>query len=179
MNKFNIGDVVWIVDTGITQKWMMCPDCMGKKFLTVILGDGSKVTIDCAGCQAGFDPPTGKVSYYEWSANTKCSIVRKVEIEVAAGKTKITYGFEDRGYVDESDVFKTIEEAMARAKELAEERNKAEIERISTKEKPAHTWSWNACYHRRQIKEAERNLEYHKAKLEVAKTKAKEKDNGQ
>jgi len=53
--------------------------------------------------------------------------------------------------------------------------DRAEREKIATKEKDTRTWAWNASYHRRQIKDAKRQLEYHTAKLNVASLKAKEK----
>ena len=58
--------------------------------------------------------------------------------------------------------------------ELAKEHNQEELAKIYRKEKNNHTWSWNAHYHRDCIRRAEKDLIYHKAKLEVAKVKTKE-----
>ena len=43
------------------------------------------------------------------------------------------------------------------------------------KEKPARSWAWHVTYHRREIKRAERDLEYHTRALGIAKEKAKVK----
>jgi len=170
MNKFNIGDKVWYARTGGTQKTVICPECFGKKFLTVILGDDSQVTIDCAGCAMGFEPPKGYVTYWEWGVDVKEVVIERLEIE----KDKIEYGFLDCYRAESNRIFPTKEEAEKRALELAEEHNKEELARIHRKEKNNHTWAWNAYHHRDCIRRAENDLVYHKAKLDVAKIKAKE-----
>jgi hypothetical protein len=74
---------------------------------------------------------------------------------------------------DERDLFETEDCALARALEKAAAADVEEREKISAKEKPTRTWSWNATYHRKQIKDAQRNLEYHTKKLAAANLKAR------
>ena len=176
MNKFNIGDWVWIAESGSTQKYKICPDCMGKLYLTVILGDNSQVTIPCATCAPGIEPPTGKVSYYEWDASVRTAIVRKIEIE--AGKP-VEYYLDQCGYAKEYNVFATKEDAEIRAKELQKQHNEEEAKKVYQKDKNNHTWAWHVRYHREQIKRAQYELEYHTAKLQAAKTKTKEVADGE
>lgn len=57
---------------------------------------------------------------------------------------------------------------------MAAEADAEELRRIAEKEKPTRTWSWNATYHRKEIKRCEESIARHRAKLSVASLKAKE-----
>ena len=167
---FKMGDKVWYANAGVVEKSVICPECFGKLYLTVILGDDSKVTIDCAGCSRGMQPSTGRISYYEWKVDVKEVTVERIEIK----QDGVTYGFWNHYCADNDKIFSTKEEAEKRALELVEEHNKEELEKIYRKEKNNRTWSWNAYYHRDCIRRAEKDLIYHNAKLNAAKLKAKE-----
>ena len=78
-------------------------------------------------------------------------------------------------HIDEDKVFLTESEAQTRADLMAAEYDAEERERIFKKEKDQRSWAWNASYHRKEIKEAERRIEHHKKKLAHAALKAKEK----
>ena len=171
MSKYKIGDKVWYAQRKSITKTVICPDCFGQRALTVIKGDDSRVSIGCAGCRIGFKDPTGYINY--WSQEIDVSEVTIETIEETALKTE--YGFRNCYRTEETELFTNKEDAEKRALVLAEEHNQKELDNINQKEKHNHTWSWNACYHRNCIKNAERDLIYHKAKLEVAKVKAKDK----
>ena len=170
INKYNLGDEVWYASFEIRTKQIVCDDCRGQKYLTVIMGDGSQVTIDCVGCSAGFEPPKGYNTIYEGTPNSELKTITKVEIEV----DRVRYQFSH--YIcDEDRLFDTKEEADKEAERLAEEYKQEQLYRLKNlKENNKRTWSWNAYYHRRAIKQAQKDLEYHTAKLEVAKIKEKE-----
>lgn len=172
MNKFNMGDVVHLATVRSTEKRTTCPDCMGKKFLTVIMGDDSRVTIDCAGCSLGYDPPRGYVTYFEHEARSETFIVGRIEIKPDG----VEYGYGCRCGIKESDVFATAEEAMVRAKELEAQYNAEKLQKVYQKTKLTRTWSRNATYHRKRIRECERDLAHHRAKLDAAKAHVKTKE---
>lgn len=164
--QFSIGDTVFIARVNSTEKWIACPDCFGKRYLTVILGDESQVTIDCACCARGYEPSKGIVlSYYYNSPQAEEVVV--CDIELREGKIRYNWS-------DEEDVFATEEEALARSVAKAADLEIEEQRRIHKKEKDTRTWSWNATYHRQQIRHAEKELAYHKSKLEAAKFHVKE-----
>ena len=166
---FKIGDKVWYASFERREKRIVCEDCYGDKYITVIMGDSSKVTIQCAGCQSGIEPSRGWNLIYEYEAKSQLTTINRIEIK----KESIEY-YTDYG-CGENRVFATKEEADEKATELGRDYYAEQINRIKNlKEHNKRTWSWNAHYHRRQIKEAQRNLEYHTAKLNVAKIKAKE-----
>lgn len=173
MKKYKIGDKVWYAQRKAVEKTMQCPECFGQKALTVILGDGSQVSIECAGCMDGYEPPKGYVAYSEHITDVSEVIIDRVEETTV----ETEYGFNGCFRVKETELFVNKEDAEKRALELAQEYNREQIEKINRKEKHNRTWSWNAHYHRQRIRTAEKDLIYHKAKLEVAKVKTKEAKN--
>lgn len=171
MNKFDIGQEVWTSGYSRREKQKTCPDCFGKKFLTVILGDDSRVYIDCAGCSRGYESPCGYVTDYEYGERVEPRTITGMEINEEHGDQVIRYKFSC--YTFESDlVFATREEAQEKSIELGKAQKLDDEKRMLTqKENRQRTWSWNATYHRSEIKRLEKDLAYHKEKLNVAASK--------
>lgn len=154
---YKVGDAVWYASCDTRRQYTQCLECFGIKYVTVILGDDSRVTIDCAGCGRGYEPPTGYIAYFERTPE-----VRKITIDrVQVTKDKIEYGFSGCYCVEADRLFNTEAEAWDRANALAEQLNQEELEKIKKKEKPNRTWAWNAHYHRNCIRRAERDIRYH------------------
>jgi hypothetical protein len=168
--KYKIGDKVWYAQRKAFSKSVVCPDCFGKKYLTVIKGDDSQVTIDCAGCASGYLPPKGYILYWGQEPDVCEKTISKIEFD----GIKYVYGFDGCYSADEDTFFRKESDALIKAGALCREHEQQELARINMKEKNNRTWSWNASYHRRQIKEAERQIEYHTAKLNAAKKHIKE-----
>jgi hypothetical protein len=153
-----------------SDDYVTCPDCGGTGRLRVTFHDETTVSIECAGCSAGYEPPKGYVRVYNRHAKAQPVTITGVEVQ-RDGKIEWRT---DRCYIlDESDLFETEEGALTRALEKAAAADKEEREKVNTKEKPTRTWAWNAHYHRKQIKDAQRNLEYHTAKLTAANLKTR------
>jgi len=166
--KFKIGDFVWVASFDKKELQTTCPDCLGKRELIVILGDDSTVIIPCAGCSSGYREPTGKISYWDWIPTAELQKITGMELSEDTVEYRSDYHCL---YADK--VFATQEEALVAAAKLAEEQNQREQERLFQKEKNNRTWAWHVTYHRRQIKALEKGLEYHRSKLEYAKTKTR------
>lgn len=169
--KYNIGDKAWHAVLTSVTKSITCPDCFGKKFLTVILGDDSQVTVACTGCDRNeFHVSEGLIRYYAYEPFVRIIEITKVEVTSEG----VEYGF-DRCYgTRENNLFSTEEAAQARAVVLAKEYTETELKRRLAKTNDKKSWAWHATYHRRGIKEAQKQLEYHTSNLEVAKSHAKE-----
>jgi len=167
---FKIGDKVWFAQIKSGEDKVLCPECFGKKYLTVILGDDTRVSIECVGCKRGYNEPTGYVYYFKRFVDVFLVTIERMEIE----KDKVEYGFNGCYQTKESRLFIDKESAEKEAARLIEELNKEELAKIYTKEKHNHNWAWNVYYHRNCIKKAQHELEYHTAKLNYAKTKVKE-----
>lgn len=173
-----MGDMVWYVRVGTSEEWITCPDCLGRKYLTVIMGDGTEVSIDCEGCHVGYNPPSGAIKKYTHNI----PLIFHLPI---VGMNTMRIGIEYHlGNVDgqssyyccmETEVFDTREDAEVRATELMKEQQAEEEARLLRKEKPTKTWSWNATYHRGCIRKMEKDIEYHRKKLSAAMEHAKDK----
>lgn len=171
MKTYNIGDKVWYARRQSKEEKVTCPECFGKRYLTVILGDDSKVIIHCAGCSStGYEEPRGYVTYYKQDIGVELVTICKVEIY----HDHVEYGFDcvpgiSHHIAKDTDLFRTKEEAEVRAKELAEEWNKEQLAKIHRKEKNHRTWSWHVYYHRQEIRRAKETIEYATKQLDAAK----------
>lgn len=169
MTIFNVGDLVWTARDRGKRKEIICPDCFGTRHLVVTLGNGEQHTIDCAGCRAGYEPPLGIIQTWEYEPSVEHGIV--TEVTLSSGGASYRVGclcFE------QSDVFAEKEQAMERAEKYAKESQEREDAKFLRKDKNNRTWAWHVHWHRREIRDAEKKLAYHRAKLEVARKKAKE-----
>lgn len=179
MNKFNIGDKVWYATSGSREQKVLCPECFGKRQLRVILGDDSEVLIPCEGCsyrpEGYYDSyPSGYCRYYEWYAEPRLVTITGLEINQEKVEYRSHTGSGSYWCFKEDECFLTEEEAKFKADQMVAEHNAKELEKIYTKEKHNRTWAWNLSYHRKRIKDAEREIEYHSKKFEYAKTRVKD-----
>ncbi len=177
MAKYKIGDVVWAANRRRVEKSMVCPDCLGKKFLTVILGDDSRVTINCSFCDGGlYSGPCGLIHYCQ--EEVQAEMITIEGLEEMAGNVTYKYNVNDEGccydVIKEQDVFPTKEEAQNRALTLAQEYEQSERDRINYKLKPAKTWAWHVRYYRNNIRQAQKEIERSTLQLEAAKKHIKE-----
>lgn len=169
---FDIGDKVWVASWDKDKRWETCPHCLGKKYLTIIMGDESQVSIDCVCCTDQWRS-SGQISVYDYIPKAEEVKLDGYEVTTDHGTRKVHYRSGCYGY---DNAFATKEEALAFA--LAKiERQKADDERNlnCAKERAEKTWASNAVYHREQIHNFEKQIEYHKTKLAVADLHIKEK----
>ncbi len=175
---FRIGDQAWVATTQREELRLVCEDCAGERFLTVVPANGKPVTIDCTGCSVGYEGPRGYVITHTFQASVREVTITKVAEQVDHVGPTVEYGSVG-GYVHRSeDVFKTKDAALARAAFLADQHTRETRKQLRAKEKPTHSWAWNATYHRQQIRDAEKSLAYHRGKLDVARVHAKETEVG-
>jgi len=173
MSKFNIGDTVWQAHAGQSQIWIICPECLGSGRLLVILGDGTEVSIACVCCERGYEGSPGKLSTYDFVAEAYQVTITGVESHMTEGKLKTRYSVGCYSG-EEENIFATKEEALSRASFLKSLQHIEEDKRMKYKEKQAKTWAWNVAYHRRALREAQRQIEYHTAKLNTVPKNLKE-----
>lgn len=170
MLKYEIGQEVWVAAFEPRETSVTCPDCGGTGRLRVMFADDSIVSIDCAACGPGYNPPTGRIRVSDRRPVATRTTITGVEI--SDGKTEWRTGESYR--VQEHNLFDNEADCLVRAREFAAEHDREERERVNRKEKDTKSWGWHAVYHRREIKSAERKIEYHTKKLAVASLKAKE-----
>jgi hypothetical protein len=175
--RFNLGDEVWVVHMVTKMIKETCPDCFGDKLLTVVLGNGEVVAIDCSRCGQGYNPPTGVVEIRTFGPDVKQGVIAGVEISEQKEKYQLSASdsISDFSYYsyDVDNIFLDRERAEERAKERAEELSQQQREKILRKERDGRTWAWNVSYHRHEIRRAEKSIEYHKEKLGIASKKVR------
>ena len=177
--KFGVGDWVWHATFESHEKWVKCPHCLGYKWAKVTFGDGSEVTVDCGGCESGYNPPSGVVRTYDHEAQADYVVVEGIEIHRSCQEGMpefvVRYSLSNHRGGDEQNVFDNEQDAKERAVTLAQEWTALELKRLGSKDRPSRSWAQNASYHRRSLKTAQRDVEYHTSKLDAAKAHAKEK----
>jgi hypothetical protein len=169
--KFEIGQTVWFAHTSSIATFPVCPECLGNKTLTCILGDGTHVAIDCRSCErGGWVGSRGTLEVYVHTAIAEPATITGIEV----GRDGVTYSALNSFWSKpEDEVFATETEALAKAAELENERNTEAVKRSLCKEKDTKSWAWHVTYHRQAIVRAQKELEYHTSKLELSKTKCK------
>lgn len=168
--RFEIGDEVWWAAWESSEDRLTCPDCCGEGRIRCIMGDGTEVSVECETCRCGYEPSRGYVTVY----TRKPMAIPTTIVGMSIEGDKIEWRTEASYIVEDERLFRTEDDAREKANEIAAEADRAERERIAHKEKPTHSWAWNATYHRREIRDAERKIEYHRSKLEVANLKARQ-----
>jgi hypothetical protein len=172
-----LGQTKWIAKAAQHSKVSQpCPDCFGKKYLIVTLGDDSQVIIDCATCAAGYEPPKGYLLIDQYEPDAELITVQEMEMELIDGKHVVLYSGNGFYRVPEAELFDCKLDALERARVKAEELAAEVQARFQRKEKDTRTWAWNVTYHRRCIKQAQRDLEYHTKKLAVSLPHKKDKE---
>src|ERR1035437_9038583 len=89
METYAIGQELFWAKLETVEMHIQCPDCFGKRFLTVILGDDSKVTIECSGCRSGYDQPRGYVSVHQYRHFVVTGKITGIEIKNVDGIEKV------------------------------------------------------------------------------------------
>lgn len=172
--KFAIGDAIWIATWDSSDNYVTCPDCGGTKHIRVIMHDDTEHRIACQNCGHGYNESTGRVRVYDRKPKAERHMVTGLEINGSEIKYRSQIGCSSYRIVEEELAYATEGEAYAAAVKRAAECNAEDRLKVLTKEKNTRTWAWNASYHRQCIKRAQKELEYHTAKLNVAAVKAKE-----
>jgi hypothetical protein len=168
--KYQVGQQVWRASWEGTETSIPCPDCGGTGRIRVTFHDETQVSIGCQYCARGYDPPTGRVRVHDRRPTAVLETITGAEIE--GGKTEWRT---NRTYrAPESDLFDNEAECLAAAAVKAAQHDREERDQINNKEKDTRTWAWNASYHRKCIKDAQKQIDYHSRKLAVASIKAKE-----
>ena len=168
--KYQVGQEVWRATFEAFTAYVTCPDCGGDKSIRVLLHDDTMVAIECEGCRRGYDPPTGLIPVYDRKPAASLEIITGVEVRDG----KVEWQTSGTYRAAEEDLFDNEVDCLVRAKAIAAEYDREDRDRVNQKEKPTKSWSWHVHYHRRCLRDAQKQIEWHTAKLAAARTKAKE-----
>lgn len=169
--EFNIGDIVWTLQGIQKEKQVTCPDCLGNKYLTVVMGDTSLETIDCSLCSHGWQGTLGFIidSSPDWHP-LRTTITRKEQ----KSDGSVEYGCGE--YYRSEHIYETQQEAEQGRLEVLALQRAEYLENLHRKERPKASWASNVRYHRQEIRDLTKRIEYHQVKLDVAKRKSKDKE---
>lgn len=160
--QFHIGQVVLVPWAhSCAQKTITCPICEGKKFVTLILGTGEHVPMECQGCGTGFREPQGTVN--TWAPASGIRELRITGISIENDVFRYQVGFEN---LKSGDLFTSRVLAESRRAELAieaEAQAQRDFESQFKSKRNGHGWS--VRYHREEIVRLERSLAWHRSKL--------------
>lgn len=171
-----VGDTIYVVRGGNTAVERPCRVCNGDKRVTLILGTGEHVSLDCDYCARGYEAPTGREEFYEWHASAVPYPVTGIEtVSTPSGETiRYRSGAENcYSSFNVENCFASPEDAAARCAEMEIE-NAAEHERrMRAKENLNKSYAWHAGYHLREAKRAREQAAYHERKAALMKEHAK------
>ena len=171
-----IGDTAWVLVVGSLQKSRPCRVCAGHRSVTLILGSGEHVALDCDFCGRGFEGPRGVETYYEFAAEPRPYLVAGVERYTDGQGEQVRYrsGSADAwGSLDAVDVFATPEAAAASGAEKVAAHEAEQVANLDRKEEVSRSYAWNAGYHLREAKRARAEAERHEKKAVIMQTRSK------
>ena len=176
MKQYNVGDKVWWAKCGTEEVKNTCPVCYGKLAVKLTLGNDEEVIIDCDYCGHGIDRPKGYVIDYEYIAEPTQVSITSVRSETGCQGEKREYNV-GHYHLDYKDIFDTLAEASERCAVIVAQKTEDDLKARHVKKSQYKSYSWNAGYHLRCIKESERQLAYHNQMVKVCHERAKEAKN--
>lgn len=179
--KFNIGDKIWYAKyERYTTEKVTCPDCCGNKYLTIIMGDETKINIPCQSClhrdeYSYEDYSRGFIEVYVGKPKVEQLIITGIDCQGDEIEYKMKTSSCSCYIATEKQIFNNEADAIIKGQGLADEyliEQKNNIE--NRKHNDKRTWAWHVYYHRKAIEGAKKNIEYHTKKLGIAIVKNKE-----
>lgn len=171
---YKVGDIVWVASFEGHEERIQCPVCYGQLQVTVILGNGEQVVVDCGFCDIGLEGPRGYVTeYMQGPRARKMLISRQTVDQNVFGEAKIEF-YSDYHVLKPDRCFDTEAEALAAAQKLSEEWNAEQMNNPKfLKKNLVKSYAWNAGYHLREAASHRGDAEYHEKKAQLCKERAK------
>lgn len=169
-----IGDMVWWARCETRGVRKPCIVCYGKLEVVLILGNGEQVNLPCDYCGKGYEGPKGYTDEYEYIAKPELVKMDSIQSNQTCEGTKNEYRYGN--YILNDDIiFDSKEDAEEKCKEIAAKYEKdlvTETEHI--KANVNKSFSWNAGYHMKNIKDLQRQIGYHESRMIACKQRVKE-----
>jgi len=172
-HNIKVGDIIYVSRFGQKEVTLDCPVCFGKKKVDLILGNGDSIELPCDYCRRGYEYPSGFIKRISMEANAEQMLVTAVKSTQTEKGEKFEYSCGYFTYQAE-DVF------LVKSEALKDSVHKAEKHKIETETRAEYvkaqsnkSYSWNAGFHMRAVKDAKKNIEYHSKMALICKTKSK------
>ena len=166
---FPLGTWVWAISPESRREKVTCPDCAGKRVLTLTLGNGDEHVMQCENCRSGYDNATGYINVYVFEHRPEkfqCEALYSVDHE---GRTRYQY----LGRVMDSTDLYVDYDVCAEACRLKNiilhaEQDSRHLAILESKRK---SLAFSVSYWRKKVKDLERDLERARQRLNECKPK--------
>lgn len=159
---FTIGATYWQVCSPHEKTAVPCPVCAGNKSIDVTLGSGEVVKVPCEGCGLGWDGPRGYIEEHSLIPRVRPFTIQSVSAFYGDGMWSVSDGERTTQF---SELHATEFDAMQSAIAQSEALELANIDTRVRKRMETQKAGWHIRYHREQIKDLERKLEWHRSKV--------------
>ena len=160
---FMLGTTYWMPTLNPTQVIVTCPVCYGNRTVTVTLGNGEHVAVECDGCGLGHESPQGTVREYTYEPGVKSFTVKAVtSMHGESWWLRAEEGHDSEWsnlYATEDKAWKVSRERMADA--LADNARRS----ATSNRKMLSRLAWTVRYHEQCIADMERKIEWHRRKV--------------
>lgn len=177
---YALGQELWWVGNGYREEWTTCPECLGTRIITMILGSGEQAELQCETCRLGFDDASGKIKRVFYDHRPTRFVPGRVSVDGSdiryseSGPDSTCYGT-----AQADDLFSSEAECQVRCDKLNAERTKAEAQRmIAVLSQNRRSMAHSVSYWRQQIAKTEKDLERMRGYLSVATQKEAKKKGG-
>lgn len=162
---FKIGDVYWREAGGSAAITIDCPMCSGNKYVTVILGNDERYNVECEACGMGYRGPQGTITEYDVTPRAEQFVIDVVvswrDDQWSVGDPTGRTAYFHTLYATEAEA---LTASVKRAEKLEESNMKGR-----RKKKYGKVSSWKIQYHQRQIAEFEKQIAWHRKKIDAKK----------
>ena len=167
---FMFGVTYWL-PVGDPQKVTRpCPVCAGDRAITVILGTGERIGVPCEACGNDYDGPHGVIEEWEHKPGAVPFVPATVE---SLYDHRWSLRSTDGAVADWDELRATEAEALAEATKRAAAAHEHNMAMSQHKKANAKEHGWSIRYHRECIARLEREIGWHREKIE-AKPKKRE-----
>jgi len=170
--EFKVGDTIYVSHFRQRDVEIDCPVCFRKKIVTLTLGNGDFVELPCEYCKSGYEGPRGYVKENRVNANVESLVITEIQISLTDKGKEVDYCCGCHLY-HQNDVFNNKKDALKESERKAIEHNlEQETKAELAKSKPDKSYSWNAGYHMREVKKAQKQVEYHTKMAKICRSKS-------
>lgn len=162
---FTIGQLLWMPMGDAHKAQLPCPVCDGALAVTVILGSGERIGVPCDACGIGFDGPRGFIEEYEHDPKAIPFVIASVE---SFHNNEWRLRSETGAWHEFTDLYATEGEALDVAVKRAADQHERNMQSRQHKRKSTARQAWSVRYHRDCIKDLERQLAWHTARISAS-----------
>ena len=160
---FEIGKTYWMPTLRPENIQVPCPICYGNKSVSLILGNGEQVVVECEGCGLGYEGARGFVGDYSYEAGVKPFTVAGVE----------SMNGDDwwlRSEQGSTARWKDLEQSEALGLEQSKRKMRETLDgnMYSQTARSKHARNhvpWTVRYHEDCIREIEKKIAWHRSKV--------------